>query len=284
MKNNYPSLGLQLPFLSSILALSTLFFLFIFSVFLTGCHPKQEADTIVKVGVISGPEAELMNVVKNVALKKYGLQVEVVVFSDYTIPNIALNDGSIDANMFQHKPYLDQFLRDHRYPLMAIGKTFIYPMGIYSKKITDIHNVSQGAIVAIPNDPSNEARALLLVSKAGLITLTPNVSVSATLFDIASNPKKLNFKELDAAQLPRILDDVDLAVINTNYAIPAGLSPRKNAIFMEDANSPYANLIVVRAQDAQTPKLQLLVKAFQSPEILAAADKLFNGAAVPAWK
>lgn len=265
------------------LLLQSLLLMAIFSVFLTACNSDQDSKNSIKVGVITGPEADLMKVVKDVAAKKYGLQIKIIEFSDYITPNVALNDGSIDANMIQHKPYLDQVLKNRDYPLVAVAKTFIYPMGIYSKKINNIHNVPNEAVIAIPNDPSNEARALLLLEKAGLITVNPGVTSSATLFDILSNPKKLKFKELDAAQLPRALPDVTLAVINTNYAIPAGLSPKHNAIFLEDANSPYANLIVVRKKDVNNPKMQLLIQAFHSPEILTAANKLFNGEAMPAW-
>lgn len=263
--------------------LKTLALLTAFASFLlSGCQ-QQQADNTIKVGTISGPETQLMEVAKDVAQKKYNLNVVIVPFSDYTLPNEALHDGSIDANAFQHQPYLDQYIKQKHYDLVAAGKTFIYPVGIYSQKIKDIKSIPNKAIIAIPNDPSNEARALLLLSKAGLITLKPDVTVTATPSDIASNPKDLTFRELDAATLPRVLPDVDIAVINTNYAVPAGLYPNRDAIFVEDKNSPYMNLIVVRAADVNNPKVKQLVAAFQSPEVLQTAQQLFKGQAVAGW-
>lgn len=260
-----------------------IFFLFTI-ILLTACQasPPSPASDEIKVGVISGPEAKLMEVAKKAALEKYGLKIDIVEFTDYNQPDAALNDGSIDANVFQHKPYLDQVIHNRGYALVAIGKTFIYPMGVYSKKITAIDQIPNGSTVAIPNDPSNEARALLLLSDAGLIHLNANVSSSATLFDILSNPKNLHFKEIDAALLPKVLNDVDLAVINVNYAIPAGLLPPRDAIFLESENSPYANLIVVRKADVNNPKFKQLVAALHSEEVIEAAKKIFKGAAVPA--
>lgn len=249
---------------------------------LVGCQQHKDANTI-NVGTISGPETELMVVAKEVALKKYGLDINITEFTDYNLPNTALNDGTLDANVFQHQPYLDEYLANTHYPLVAIGKTFIYPMGVYSSKIKDIKNTPDKAIVAVPNDPSNEARALILLSKAGLITLKPGVTVTATPNDIASNPKHLQFKELDAANLPRALQDVTLAVINTNYAVPAGLYPNRDAIFVEDKTSPYVNLIVVKQKDVNDPKLQQLVEALHSPEVIEKANDLFKGQAVAGW-
>lgn len=261
------------------------------SVFISACN-HQEAANEIKVGTISGPETQLMQTAKDVALKKYGLQVDIVEFSDYNMPNTALNDGSIDANMFQHQPYLDQVNKDKHYNLVAIGKTFIYPMGIYSSKLKSINDVKTKDIVAVPNDPSNEARALLLLQKAGLITLKSGAGATATPLDISNNPKQIQIKELDAAQLPRVLTDVALAVINTNYAVPAGLMPRpvagaatttNNALFVEGTDSLYANLVVVRADKQNDPKLKQLVNALHSQEVLQSSQQLFNGQAIPAW-
>jgi D-methionine transport system substrate-binding protein len=250
---------------------------------LSACGNQTQDSNTVKVGTISGPETELMQVAKDVAKQKYNLDIKIIEFSDYAMPNAALNDGSLDANAFQHKPYLDDEMKNKGYKLTIIGKTFVYPMGIYSNKIKKISEITDGAIVAIPNDASNEARALILLSKAGLITLKPGIDVTATPVDIEKNPKHLQFKELDAAQLPRVLPDVTLAVINTNYAIPAGLYPTKDAIFVEDKTSPYVNLIVARADKANDPKLKELVESFQSPEVLAKAKELFKGQAVAGW-
>ena len=248
---------------------------------LSACQPEK--PKVLKVGTIDGPETQLMTVAAEVAKKKYNLDVVIVPFTDYNTPNTALNDGSIDANAFQTVPFLDDQEKAKGYQFAVVGKTFIYPVGIYSQKIKDINQVPDNAKVAIPNDPSNEARALLLLQKANLITLKPGAGVSATKLDIATNPKNLQLVELDAAQLPRALPDVDLAVINTNYAVPAGLSPIKDAIFHEDANSPYANIVVVRTKNEKDPRFTQLVDALHSDEVKAEARKLFGDGAIPAF-
>jgi D-methionine transport system substrate-binding protein len=248
-----------------------------------GCQSKSKENEI-KVGTIAGPETRLMEVAKDVAENKYGLKIDIITFSDYLMPNTALNDGNIDANMTQHQPYLDETIKNRHYDLVAIGKTFIYPMGIYSQKLKSISEIPTGGAIAIPNDPSNEARALLLLSKAKLIKLNPNAGINASVIDITDNPKHLKIEELDAAQLTRALPDVDLAVINTNYAVPAGLLPTKDALFMEDKNSPYANIVVVRKDNENDPKFEKLMEALHSPEVIAEAEKLFHNAAIPAWQ
>jgi D-methionine transport system substrate-binding protein len=251
---------------------------------LTACNQnKTEATNQIRVGTIAGPETELMEIARQVAAQRYNLDIKIVQFEDYTMPNAALADGSIDANAFQHLPYLEAAMKAKGYKLAVIGKTFIYPMGIYSRKITDLTQLRDGATVAIPNDPSNEARALLLLQRAKLITLKPNVDISATINDIQNNPKHLVIKEIDAAQLPRVLPDVDLAIINTNYAMVANLLPTRDALFIERPDSPYANLIVVRAGEENKPQFQQLVNAFHSAEVLQKAHKLFQGQAIPAW-
>lgn len=250
---------------------------------LTACGQKKEAANQIRVGTIAGPETQLMETAKEVAAKQ-GLDIQIVQFSDYTMPNAALADGSIDANMFQHLPYLDAAIKAKNYPLIPVAKTFVYPMAVYSQKIKSIADVKSGATVAIPNDPSNEARALLLLEKAKLITLKPGASITATTVDIASNPKNLNIKAIDAAQLPRVLPDVELAVINTNYAMIANLVPSRDGLVIEDANSPYANLIVVRANEKNDPRVTKLIAAFQSAEVLEKAKELFQGQAIAAWK
>ncbi len=250
---------------------------------LSACQSKESPNTI-KVGTIAGPETDLMKVAKEVMKKQYGINLKIVTFTDYTMPNVALNDGSIDANMFQHVPYLENQIKHRGFKLVPIGKVFVYPMGLYSDKINQLSDLKNGAKVGIPNDPSNESRALLLLQKAGLITLKPGVGTDATPMDIASNPKNLKFVELSAAQLPRSLSDVAVAAINTNYAVPAGLSPSKNALYTEGPDSPYANVVVVRAADKNNPKLKDLVAALHSPQVLAKAKQLFGDDAIPAWK
>jgi len=248
---------------------------------LASCKQKQAPNTI-KVGTIAGPETQLMQVAKKVALKRYGLHIKIIVFSDYNIPNAALNDGSIDANAFQHIPFLKSQIKDHGYKIVSIGKTFLYPMGLYSKKIKSLMDLKNNSQVAIPNDPSNEARALLLLQKANLIKLKPGATINATPINIADNPKNLSFIELDAAELPRALNDVAIAAVNTNFAAPAGLTPSE-ALFREGLDSQYTNIIAVRADNKNNPKLLELVKAYQSQPVINEAKKLFGSGAIPAW-
>ena len=250
---------------------------------LSGCHSEKDPNQI-RIGTISGPETQLMEVAKQVALRQYGLHLKIIEFSDYSLPNRALNDGSLDANLFQHQLFLDEEIKNKHYNLIPIAKLFIYPMGIYSKKIHNLTELRKNAIIAIPNDPSNEARALLLLQQANLIILNTTIKKLVTPQDIVSNPKHLTIKELDAAQLVRVLPDVSCAVINTNYAILANLYPQQNALFAEGKNSAYANLLVIKASDKSNPKLKSLIKALHSAEVLSTAQSLFHGQAIPAWK
>ncbi|MCA0403466.1 MAG: MetQ/NlpA family ABC transporter substrate-binding protein [Proteobacteria bacterium] len=241
---------------------------------------KPSPNTLT-IGTIAGPETELVEVAKDVAQKKYGLDVKIVEFNDYNLPNAALEDGSLDANIYQHLPYLKAAMTAHGFHLEPIGKTFVFPTGIYSEKLTSIKQIPQNAIIAIPNDPSNEARALLLLEKAGLIELKTKELPS--IADISANPKNLKLKELDAAQLPRVLNDVDAAIINTTFALPAGLDPAKNAIYHEGKDSPYANLIVIKEKSAKKVQLEEFTKAMNSQEVKDKANELFGGNAIAAW-
>lgn len=258
-------------------------FLTLLVAFLVACQ-KSDNTKIIKIGTIAGPETELMIAAQKVAKKKYDLKVEIIPFTDYTMPNEALADGSIDANAYQHKPYLDEAIAKRGYKIVAVGKTFIYPMGIYSQKIKKLNELKSGATVAIPNDPSNSARALLLLQSAGLITLKTGVSAIGTPADIIHNPKNLKFKEIDASQLPRTLPDVDIAAINTNYAMVAGLLPVRDSLFIEQSSSPYVNLLVVRKGTETDQRIKELMEAFHSDEVINKADELFKGQAIPAWK
>lgn len=249
-----------------------------------GCSKPQESVNTIIVGTMAGPDAELLKVAKDVAQKKYGLDIKIVEFSDYNLPNVALVDGSIDANIFQHQPYLDETIILKRYPLTSIGKTFVFPMAVYAKKLKNIHQVETGSTIAIPNDPSNEARALFLLQKAGLIKLKQGATTYASVHDIIENPSKLKIKTLDAAQLARVLPDVSFAVINSNYAIPAGLLPTRDAIYIEDLKSPYVNIIVVRTADQNKEKYKKLVEVMHSPEVAKAANTIFAGQAFPGWE
>ena len=222
--------------------------------------------TTIKVGATPVPHAELLEKVKPI-LEKQGIKLEIVEFNDYVQPNLALNDGDIDANFFQHKPYLDNFVKEHpEMKLANVAGIHIEPMGIYSHKVKNLNDLKDGSLVAILNDPTNGGRSLLLLEKAGVIKLREGAGVEATVKDIAENPKHLQFKEVEAAQVPRTLDDVAIAVINTNFAMQVNLVPTKDALFIEDSTSPYVNILVVKNGSEDRPEIQALIKALQSEE------------------
>jgi D-methionine transport system substrate-binding protein len=264
--------------------------LFITAMVFAGCgsEPQQgAADTsknkVLKVGATAVPHAEILEVVKPL-LAKEGIDLQIVEFSDYVQPNLAVNDKELDANFFQHEPYLENFTAEHTdVKLVSAGGIHIEPMGVYSKKIKDINDLKDGAAVAIPNDPTNGGRSLLLLEKAGVLKLRDGVGVKATVQDIIDNPKNLQFKEVEAAQVPRALDDVDAAVINTNYAMQADLVPTRDAIVMEGSSSPYVNIVAVRAGDENRPEIKALIKAMQSPEVKQFIDEKYKGAVVAAF-
>lgn len=246
---------------------------------------SDKKEVTLTVGASPTPHAEILEQVKPILAKK-GINLKIVEFTDYVKPNIALNDKELDANFFQHVPYMEKFAKEHNENLAAVAKVHVEPMGVYSKTIKDKDlktAVANDAKVAVPNDPTNEGRALLLLQKAGLITLKDPNNLSSTPADITSNPKNLQFVELDAAQLPRSLDDVALAVINTNYALEAKLNPLKDALVIEDKNSPYANVLTIRAGDENRPEIKELVAALNSPEIKKFIEDKYQGAIVPAF-
>jgi D-methionine transport system substrate-binding protein len=251
--------------------------------FLFACAPKQRGEDEIYIGTISGPETELMEVAKKVAKEKYGLELKIVTFEDYVMPNTALAEGDIDANMFQHKPYLDVILAKKHYPLSVIGEMYVYPMGVYSHKYHKLDEIPYGAVIGIPNDPSNAARALRLLAKAKLIEIPELDDLSLSPKSITSNPKNIQIKEIAAAQLPRSLSDLDVAVINANYAIPAKLYPNLDALYTEDNDSPYVNLVVVRTAEKDDIKYQKLMAALHSTEVQKAANDLFESQAIPGW-
>lgn len=265
-------------YLKSLLSLS--FVLAVLFGGLIACNEKPNPKTLI-VGTMAGPETDVIEVAQNIAQTRYGLTIKIIEFSDYNLPNAALQDGTLDVNIFQHLPYLQDAIQAHHYDLEVIGKTFLYPMAMYSNTIKTLKDLQPGAVIAIPNDPSNETRALLLLQNAGLIQLKDQRS--AAVFDIRSNPNHYQFRELDAAQLPRVLPDVDIAVINTTFAIPAGLHPNRNALYVEKKNSPYANLIVIRKDSAKKEQINQFVEALHSPEVTEKAQSLFSGAAIQAW-
>jgi D-methionine transport system substrate-binding protein len=235
-----------------------------------------------KVGVTPGPHAQIVEKVKEVAAAK-GLDLDIVEFSDYVVPNQALADGDIAINSFQHQPYLDNQVRERSLDLVSVAKSVNFPMAGYSKKVKELGELKDGASVAIPNDPSNGARALLLLADQGLITLKDDIGVKASMADIVDNPKNLNIVELDAAQLPRSLDDVDLAAITTNYALAAGLNPKTDGIFQESTKAPYVGIIAVRAKDKDADWVKTFVESYHSPDVAAFIEETFKGAITPTW-
>ncbi|SDP42192.1 D-methionine transport system substrate-binding protein [Rhodoferax sp. OV413] len=233
-------------------------------------------DKPLKIGVTAGPHAQIFEQVKKIA-EKDGLKIQIVEFSDYIQPNAALAAGDLDANSYQHKPYLDQQVKDRSYKIVSVGYTVNFPIGIYSKKVKSLNELKEGARVGIPNDPTNGGRVLLVFQDKGLIKLKPDAGLKATPLDVIDNPKKIKFVEVDAAQLPRTLDDLDASAVNTNYALSAGLNP-KDAIAQENAKSPYVNLLAVRDQDKDKPWVAKLVTAYHSDEIRKYIQTEFKGA------
>ncbi|CAO3425650.1 MetQ/NlpA family ABC transporter substrate-binding protein [Azospirillum endophyticum] len=218
----------------------------------------QAAETV-KLGVMGGAEEEIAEVAKKVAASK-GLTVELITFSDYNIPNAALDAGDLDANAFQHKPYLDAQITARGYKIVPLGYTIVEPMGLYSRKIKSIGELKPGATIGIPNDPSNGGRALNLLAANGLLKLADGKGLSPSILDIAENPKTLKLVELEAAQLPRALEDFDAAIINTDYAVNAGLTPSKDALIQEPREgNAYGNFIAAREKDKDRPALKILV-------------------------
>ena len=239
-------------------------------------------DKEIKIGVTAGPHAQIMEQVKKIA-EKDGLKIKVIEFSDYVQPNAALQSGDLDANSYQHKPYLDNQIKDRGYKFSVAADTVNFPIGIYSKKLKKIEELKDGARFGIPNDPTNGGRVLLLLQANGLVKLKDGVGLKATPLDVLANPKKLKFVELDAAQLARSLDDLDAAAINTNFAISAGLNPKTDSIVLESAKNPYVNILVVREADKGQPWVTKLVKAYHSEEIRKFLDVQFKGSVMPGF-
>lgn len=239
------------------------------------------AGKVITIGVTPFPHKDIMTVVKGL-LAREGYDLRIKEFTDYVTPNTALAEGSLDANFFQHVPYLENTCREKKLKLTWVCKIHIEPLGLYSKKIKKLEQLKNGARIAIPNDPTNGARALRLLEKNGLIKVKAGELVTAK--DITDNPKNIKFHELDAAQLPRTLEDVDAAVINTNFAGEAGLTPSRDALIIEGKDSPYANIIAVRSEDKDKPEIKALVKASNSPEVKEYINKvLLPKGIVPAF-
>lgn len=228
------------------------------------------------------PHAELLEFVMP-TLAKEGVELEIRVFTDYVQPNLQVAQKQLDANFFQHKPYLDEFNKARGTDLVQVGLVHVEPFGAYSRKVKSVEELATGATVAIPNDPTNGGRALLLLARQGLITLKNPEDILASARDVVENPKKLKFRELEAATLPRVLDQVDLVLINTNYALEAGLNPTKDALFIEGADSPYANILVTRKENAESASVQKLLQALQSDATRRFINDRYKGAIVPAF-
>lgn len=235
-----------------------------------------------KVGASPVPHGELLQLVKE-DLKNENVDLEIVELTDYVTPNLLLDSGELDGNFFQHKPYLETFSKEKNLKLESAGNIHIEPLGVYSKRIDKIENLKKGGVVAIPNDPTNGGRALILLHNNGIIKLKNPQDLLATEFDIIENKNNLKFKSLDAAQIPRVLEDADLVVVNGNYAIEAGLNPLKEALIIEGKESLYANLIAVRKGDVNREDIQKLVKALQSEKVKSFIEKTYKGGVVPAF-
>ena len=244
--------------------------------------PAAAKEVTLKVGASSVPHAEILNSLKD-KMKTQGVKLEVIEFNDYVQPNVQVFEKQLDANFFQHQPYLDQYNLDKKQNLVKVVGVHIEPFGAYSQKVKAAAELKDGASVAIPNDPSNAGRALALMEKNGLIKLKDGVGIKGTVQDIVENKKKLQIKELDPAMLPRTIGEFDLALINTNYALQANLNPTKDALFIEDKNSPYVNIIVSRPDNKDSEAMQKLAKELNSADTKKFIEDKYKGAIVPAF-
>jgi ABC-type metal ion transport system, periplasmic component/surface antigen len=249
---------------------------------LAACGKPAADDSKLVVAATAVPHAEILQVVKPL-LEKEGVSLDVRVFNDYVQPNDQLVQKQVDVNYFQTEPYLDAYNRDRKTDLVTVTGVHIEPFGAYSRRVKSLDELPQGADVVIPNDPSNNSRALILLHTAGVIELKDPTNALSTQRDITANPKGLKFRELDSAMLPRVLDQVDLALINTNYALDAGLKPTEDALAIESSNSPYVNFLVSRTDNRNDPRVQKLARALTSPEVKEFIEKQYQGAVLPAF-
>lgn len=247
---------------------------------LTSCGSQTNSG--LKIAATPTPHAQMLEFIKP-QLKDQGINLIILVTDDYNMPNRALADHEIDANFFQHLPFLEEQIRQFDYPLIMLAKVELEPMAIYSKKIKTLSELKEKAIFAIPNDPTNEARALLMLQKEGLIELDDSNNLRATILNISKNPKHFQFIEIDAAMLPRTLEDVDVAVINTNYALEANLSPQKEALVLENSESVYANIIAIRKEDENRADIQALKKALTSEKMRTFILETYQKAVIPSF-
>lgn len=244
-----------------------------------GC---REPARPLKVGATSVPHAQILEFVKP-ALEKEGIKLQIVEYNDYVQPNLNLADKQLDANYFQHIPYLEDFCASHKLNLVWVCKVHIEPMGLYPGRVKSLDGFREGDKIGIPNDVTNAGRALLLLQKAGLIRLKEGTGIKATVNDVAENPKRLQIVEIEAAMLPRVLPDLAAAVINGNYAIQAGFQPTKDALFLESGDSPYANVLVVRKGDENRKEIQALARVLQSEDVKKFIQDTYKGSVIPAF-
>ncbi len=253
----------------------------------SGDSSSTEESTTIKVAAVPTPHAEILNDVVAPLLAEQGYELEVVEFTDYVQPNVATVDGEVDANYFQHVPYLDNYNEENGTNLVSVTAVHYEPMGIYPGKISSIDELEEGSIIAVPNDATNEARALLLLEQEGLITLADDAGITATVNDIVDNPLNLEFKELEAAVVPTVLADVDLACINANYAIEAGYTVNADALAVEDAEGDaaqtYANVLVVNEGDEDSEAIQALAAALNSDEVREYIEANYDGSVLPVF-
>jgi D-methionine transport system substrate-binding protein len=248
---------------------------------LTGLAPAIAAEAPLRVGSTAGPYAQIMDFVATLAAKQ-GLAVKVIEFTDYVLPNEAMKNGDIDVSMFQTRPYLDNAIKSRGYDIVAMDPAIIVPMGIYSRKIKALSELKDGDTLAIPNDPSNGARGLLLMRQAGLIRLREGVTSTASVGDIIANPKHLKIRELDAAQVPRSLDDMAAAAVNMSYALPAGLDP-KTALILEGTDTPFSLIWTAPSKSKDDPRIRKLIGIYRSPEVKEFILTQFKGSVIPNW-
>lgn len=252
----------------------------------SGSEPEKQQEVTLKIGASPVPHAEILKEARKL-LEGEGVKLEIIEMNDYVQPNVQLYEKQLDANFFQHTAYLEEFNKERSYDLVKVTGVHIEPIGVYSKTVTSIDELKEGAKIAIPNDPTNGGRALTLLAKHGLIKLKEGVDVDATIADIEQNDKKLQFVELEAATLPRALDEVDAAAINTNYALTVGLVPNDDALIIEDKDTPFAdmlvNILVARPDNKDSEAIQKLAKALNSPEIKAFMEEKYDGAVVPTF-
>lgn len=251
---------------------------------LAGCGSETGAlsEDELTVGVTAGPHEQILEKVKELA-EDEGLTVNIEVFTEYVIPNTALDEGELDLNSYQHQPFLDNAKSDRGYAIEAVASTVNFPMGIYSTGISDVSELQEGDSVALPNDPTNGARALMLFEDAGLITLKDGVGAEAMVIDIEENPLNLEFIELEASQIPRQLEEVAAAAINTNFAIEHGFVPTEDSIYIEPGDSPWVNLIVAREENVDDPVVEKFINIYQSDEIKQFIEETFEGSVVASW-